>query len=274
MIKILTLSISLIFVGIWIFRKFRQVKIEEIKHVPVGVSKWTYLVVGLFLFIGPLLLSTGGTGLLNSFNQETRWTKTTAQVIELKKAGQRKGRDLYKAVVKFQDVAETEVIATTSPETASPPQPGANLVIRYNPSKPTEAVNDDPLLRWGTSTLLFVIGGFLLFFAGGAAVQVFRLQNQEKVFRNTQKQVIKGRLLEVKKNFFLSLRHADSWRLIVEYKDSAGRTYKTESEPIWKYHPDGWSKKDIPVPVVIDPLQYENSWILVQDYFLACKGTK
>ena len=271
MIKILSLSLSLIFVGVWIYRKFRQVKLDEIAHIPVGVSKWTYLVVGLFLLLGPLIFGAGGTSLMKTMTEETTWKKTTAKVIELREAGKYKGRTRYKPVVKFQDETGTETIAITSPESANPPQPGADLVILYNPSNSTDAVNHDPFVRWGTSILLLVLGGFLLFYAGGAAVQVFRIQNQEKVARHSPKQIVQGRLLEVKKNFFLSLRHATSWRLLAEYKDSAGRTYRTESEPIWTFNPDDWSKKDIAVPIVIDPLHPEKSWILVQNYFLACK---
>lgn len=269
MIKIISLSLSLIFVGVWIFRRFRQVNVSETAHIPVGVSKWTYLVVGLFLLMGPLILGVGG--LVKTMTEETTWKKTMAKVIELKDTGKHKGRTRYKPIVKFQDETGADVIATTSSESADPPKPGADLAILYNPSNSTDAVNHDPFVRWGTSILLLALGGFLLFFAGGAAVQVFRIQNQEKVARHSPRQIVHGRLLAVKKNFFLSLRHATSWRLIAEYKDSVGRTYRTESEPIWTFNPDEWSKIDTGVPIVIDPLNPESSWILVQNYFLACK---
>lgn len=79
-----------------------------------------------------------------------------------------------------------------------------------------------------------------------------------------------GTLHAVKKNFFLSLRHAPSWRLVVEYKDLHGNTHFANSEPIWDTNPTTWAKENIPVPLFLDRADSSRAYVRLDAYFAAC----
>ncbi len=275
--KYIGLAVGLAFAAYWIYKNIRRVKATEIKSIPTGVSRWSYLIVGLFFLISPFILTIATERLITEIRHQMTWQSSTGFITEHVADGHRKGRTAYRSRFHFQTTAETGQVdreVLNQENSITPPAISSPIKVLYNPSNPDEAKIDNWIERWLVGTVLILVGVFLLFFAIMAALQIMKLQSLQNLSRGNSSLAGagEGRLQSVKKNFFLSLRHADSWRLIVEYTDLAGRKYVAQSEPIWEYHPDGWAKKEIPVPLTIDRADSSRAWVQVELYFQRCRS--
>ncbi len=267
--------VAIVFIfTVWfsLWRRRREPKSQEAKSIPTGVSRWSYLSIGSMLLFGPLLLIMGGGKVLSEIAREINGSKTTGVVTGHNSDGTYKGRPAFLAQFKFDDAAKVSHFAVDSESETHPPAVGSAVEVIYDAKAPENARINNFQARWIFPGALLSGGIFFLVFAGGGALQILRIRLLKEISRpSAQVGPIEGRLVRWKKNFFLSQKNRPSWRLIVEYQDLAGRTFITESEPIWQYNPEVWAKKTVPVPLYLDRANPSRAWIRVQDYFIACK---
>jgi len=133
----------------------------------------------------------------------------------------------------------------------------------------TEIRVTQSLVRNGLSLLIGLIAGAWAAVAG-AQILKFNSLSSLAATPNPSSGPGSGTLHAVKKNFFLSLRHAPSWRLVVEYKDLQGTTHLANSEPIWDTNPTTWAKESIPVPLFLDRSDSSRAYVRLDAYFAAC----
>lgn len=275
MSKIFGLVVALGFLGYFVYKRMRMPKVTEAQSVPTGVRKLSYILVGIFLLAGPIVAATAGEKLIVEAGRQATWIPVDGVVTGNVETHSSKGRVAYLVRFRYQaqatDVVAHETLDTSSTKSSPVPE-GSVIKALYDPEYPDIAIVDDFMQRWGVSLILLVVGGFLLFYAAGGALQIMKLQSLRELARpGPHAGPGVGKLNAIKKNFFLSMKNQPSWRLIVEYKDMAGRTYTAHSEPIWEYHPETWVKRELDVPLAIDRANPARAWIRVQDYFRACK---
>lgn len=133
----------------------------------------------------------------------------------------------------------------------------------------TEIRFTQSLVRNGLSLLIGLIAGAWAA-AAGSLILKFNSLSSLAATPNPLSGPGTGTLHAVKKNFFLSLRHAPSWRLVVEYKDLKGTTHFANSEPIWDTNPTTWAKENIPVPLFLDRADSSRAYVRLDAYFAAC----
>lgn len=271
--KYFGLAVAALFLIFWAVKRFRRPKVTEAGAIPTGISNWTYLLVGFSLLVGVIVVIFGGKELMTEVGHENEWKKTIGVVEAHAAGGTRKGRSLYRAQFSFNDETGNTHQATDSEADRNPPAVGNEIRVIYDPGFPENARIDSFESRWLKSILMFVFGIAALFFVTGAVKQILKIKSAEPLGAPlSQATRVEGTYIESKKNFFLSLRHSKSWRIIAEYRDLAGRVHRFESEPVWEYDPSDWAKADVKVPIQVDRMNASRGWIRVQDYFQACKS--
>jgi len=277
MVKQLALTLAIGFAFYMAIQFIRRAKNKVTGTIPTGVSRITYFLVVLFLFVGPFVLVIGSTKLFDQIQVQLDWVSAKGFVTEHVEAGKYKGRTTYQARFHYRTSEETGSVdheVLNAEAQTRPPEVSKAVDVLYNPSNPDQAMIDDAFGRWGASFALTIAGIFLIFFAGGAVLQILRIQRSEKVSRGgTAIARAEGRFLSSKKSFFLSLRHSAAWILSVEYQDMSGRKYVIQSEPIWQFDPKKWAKSETPVPIMINRMNPAEAWVLVQEYYTACEKT-
>ena len=260
------------FVIYWFVQWLRRPKVGEAKTIPTGVSSLSYFTIAMTLFLAPLALFYGGQRVVKEIDRELNWQKTEGRVTDDLPAGLYKGRPQFIAQFTFEDQNKVSHLVVDSNAKPRPVQVGEAVSVLYDPESPDRALIDNFEGRWLFSGFMTLFGAAMLFYSGGGALQILKLQSLQKISKpSAQVGPIEGKFLRSKKNFFLSLKRKPSWRIIAEYRDLAGRVYVSESEPIWDYNPETWAKPDVPVPLYMDRVDTSRAWIRVQDYFLACK---
>lgn len=228
--------------------------------------------VGFAVVIGGVVVVFGAKDLMTEVRHENEWTKTSGVVQAHVPSGTRKGRTLYKAEFSFTDGAGISQTVIDVDGSASPSPVGTEVPVIYDPNAAEQARIDSFESRWLKSILMLVFGVAALIFVGGAIKQILKIKSAEPLGAPLSRATrVEGTYIETKKNFFLSLKYSKSWRIIVEYRDLAGRVHRFESEPVWEYDPTDWAKFDIKVPIQIDRMNASRGWIRVQEYFQACK---
>jgi hypothetical protein len=274
--KYIGFAIAFAFTAMWIYRKLRPAKIAEIKSIPTGVSRFTYLITFVMIFVGGILLPMGVGDLIQQVEYQQDWEPSKGFVTELVPSGTNRGRTTYRARFHYQTSEATGSIdhEVLDPRTSEhPPSVSSPIAVLYDPSNPDNAIIDSFQARWLIPMLLISIGLICLSYAIVSIYLIVRLQSLSRMAAfgiNVGKG--DGRLVRVNKNFFLSLKNKPSWTLIVEYTDLANKKHIAKSEPIWDFHPDTWAVEAVPVPLSIDRSDSSRAWVRVQDYFLACRN--
>ena len=149
-------------------------------------SKWTELLVGLFLLVAGGLFLAQGIYLLRDFiDKSNRFVKTTGTVIYLKtdngllidyyRPGDYDDSYSFSAVVEYEvDGAKYEI---TEPSKSNPPQYriGQKVDIKYNPENPKEAI-----FRFGNGLWIVLLVGTLFPVCGGALLIHVIVSKKEK----------------------------------------------------------------------------------------------
>lgn len=272
MSKYVSLAIAGAFLIYWFVQWLRRPKVGDAKTIPTGVSSFSYFIIAVALFFAPVALFFGGQRLTKEINHEMNWQKTEGKVTDHIPAGTYKGRPQFVAQFTFEDHNKVSHLVIDAAAKTRPAPVGEAVTVLYDPEGPDHAIINDFEDRWLFSVFMTLVGGAMLFYSGGGALQILKLQGLQKVsMPSSQVGPIEGKFLRSKKNFFLSLKQKPSWRIIAEYRDLAGRVHISESEPIWDYNPASWAKPDVPVPLYMNRVEPSRAWIRVQDYFLACK---
>lgn len=279
MSKYIGLAIAFAFFATWVYRKLRHLrhfKGGELKSIPTGVSRWTYLLVLILILVGGIALPISVGQLVAEFDRQQSWVKATGFVTEHVASGTYRGRPTYQTRFHFQTslAQASEDHAVIDPaKSEKPPAVSSSIKVLYDPSNPRRAVIDSFQKRWLMPILLCAVSLICLWFSLGAIVRIVKLQSLAKLrIIGPHAGLGHGRLLRSEKNFFLSLRNKPSWSLVVEYTDLANRHYLARSEPFWDFHPDAWTNESILVPLSIDRQDPAKAWVRLQDYFLLCRS--
>lgn len=245
------------------------------QEIRIGIRRTNYVLTGLFFLMGPMFLLMGLKHLYNEVQYQMDWVPAKGFVTEHVPGELYRGRQKYNARFHFQTSKETGAVdheVLNHEATENPPEISSPVDVLYDPSNPDHAIIDSFRLRWLLPFAFTGFGSVCLMFAIGAALQISKLQDVGKLARPASNVGPgDGKLIKVKRNFFLSLKNSPSYRLIVSYQDLSGRKHIAESEPIWYIHPDRWANKDIDVPLAIDRSNPSRAWVRVNDYFRACR---
>ncbi len=276
MAKIVGLIFAAIAAFLWMRVRLAAQKtaLSKVQSLPVGVKRPTLIMIVAFSIFGPAILIYGMRELAIEIQHAYAWLPATGTVTHLEEAGVHKGRAQYRAAFTFKDQNGLLHSALSADRLTSPPNPGSEVAIHYNPNNATEANLYDPPRHFGMSTLLSLLGAIILTFAIMAGREVLRLNALKSLSTpNPHKPIrhIEGHLLKSKKNIFLSLKNNSCWQLHVEHHDQAGRRFTAISEPIWERNPESWVNADIAVPLVVDSTAPEKAWVQVHEYFKRCQ---
>lgn len=257
----------------FIVKNMKRPKLADAASVRTGISRWSYVVIGTSLVAAIFLVPYGTMKLVREFQIESNWAKATATVVENVANGSYKGRRQFAAKLLFKAANGSEHATVDWQDKGGPRNIGQTIPILYDAEAPDRARVDDWNQRWLNSAALLLIGFASGFFAFGAVRHVLAIKSSERLRENrSQASEEVGTFIMGKRNFFLSLRHTKSWRIIAEHRDAAGRLHLYESEPIWDYDPSGWAKKEVAVPILVDRKNPARGWIRVGDYFRACRA--
>ncbi len=116
------------------------------------VRKWVILLISPVM----LLAGLGFSYMTYSFTQTA--VKTTAEIVSVQS---RQGDPvLYRPIVRFLDLSETEVSVPASPYASENTFViGSKVNIIYTIDEPTEVWIDDWLKLWGANVLMLALGG-------------------------------------------------------------------------------------------------------------------
>lgn len=277
MSKYIGLAVAFIFFASWLYKKLRPGKLREVKSIHTGVSRWTYIIVLVMLFIGGIFLPFGISQLTAEVQRNMEWTPSTGFVTELVAEGTNRGRPTYRARFHYQTSPETGAVdheVLDANRSQRPPRVSEPIKVLYDPSNPDVATIDSFEMRWSQPLVMLIFGIATLGFALITIYHIVRLQSLSQMAkRGANVGAGEGKFIKAKKNLLFSLRGHPSWSLFVEYTDLANKKHLAKSEPIWDFHPDTWAKPEIPVPLAIDRSNYDRAWVRVQDYFKACQRT-
>lgn len=278
MSKTVGLIIASGFAIFWILKNLKGFFAKPLPEqgVETGVRRANYFLIGLFFLMGPFCIAMGFDQLVTEIHHQLDWVPAKGFVTEHIPSRIYKGRQQYRARFHFRTSKETgevdhEVLDSNSQ--SRPPDVAREINVLYDPSNPDVAIIDDPVARWFLASVLLFLGGLFLILGGGGALEVSRLQSLRSLTRpSPQNGPGDGKLIAVKRSWFLSMKHAPCYRLIVSYQDLAGRKHVTASEPVWIVNPDTWAKKEVDVPLTLDRVDPSRAWVRVADYYRSCKN--
>ncbi|CAN5420887.1 hypothetical protein BH10BDE1_BH10BDE1_28320 [soil metagenome] len=279
MSKYIGLTVAFLFFASWLYKKLRPGKLREIQSIRTGVSRWTYIVVLIMLFIGGIFTPFGIIELTTEVQRNMEWTSSTGFVTELVAEGTNRGRPTYRARFHYQTSPETGAIdheVLDVNRSQRPPRVSDSIKVLYDPSNPDIAMIDSFQMRWFLPLVMFLVGIATLGYAVTTIYHIVRLQSLSQMAKRggsvgANVGIGEGKFIKARKNYLFSFRGQTSWSLVVEYVDLANKKHIAKSEPIWDFHPDTWAKADVPVPLAIDRSDYDRAWVRVQDYFKACQ---
>jgi hypothetical protein len=243
---------------------------QEVNPLETGISFLNYATTVFMAVLAPAFFLMGLKTFWTQYNRYTNWSRADAEVLEHIPAPTRKERNRVRLVLQYRDHKGQQQLATTQGHSPRGRQVGSTIPIFHHPENPNHVALNDPVENWLLPAIFLALGSWFLGMTVMTIRQLLYLRSRRPLATSSARRLVSGRLLKVKRNYLLSQRHKASWRLIVEYKDMVGRTFVTESEPIWKVSPETWTKPGIDVPIALDHGDTSRAWILVHDYHAAC----